>query len=98
MYLGVDVHKRYAQVAVMDEAGEIVEAVRVENVNLDDLARRYAVAQAVLEATSNYYHIHDTLSEHLDMTVAHPKKFNKITDTDKKPTAWMRKNSRGCCG
>jgi transposase len=30
MNLGIDVHKRYAQVAVMDEAGEIVEEVRVE--------------------------------------------------------------------
>jgi transposase len=84
MYLGIDVHKRYAQVAVMDEAGTIVEEVRVENANLDDLAQRYAGAQAVLEATSNYYHIHDTLSEHLDVTVAHPKKINQIADTDKK--------------
>jgi len=84
MYLGIDVHKRYAQVAVMDEAGKIVEEVRVENANLDDLAQRYAGAQAVLEATSNYYHIRDTLSEHLDVTVAHPKKINQIADTDKK--------------
>ena len=30
MYLGIDVHKRYAQVAVMDEAGTIVEEVRVD--------------------------------------------------------------------
>jgi transposase len=84
MYLGIDVHKWYAQVAVMDEAEKIVEEVRVENANLDDLAQRYAGAQAVLEATSNYYHIHDTLSEHLDVTVAHPKKINQIADTDKK--------------
>jgi len=84
MYLGIDVHKRYAQVAVMDEAGEIVEEVRVENANLDDLAQRYAGAQAAIEATSNYYHIHNTLSEHLDVTVAHPKKLNQIADTDKK--------------
>jgi len=84
MYLGIDVHKRYAQVAVMDEAGEIVEEVRVENANLDDLAQRYAGAQAAIEATSNYYHIHDTLSEHLDVTVAHPKELNQIADTDKK--------------
>jgi transposase len=84
MYLGIDVHKRYAQVAVMDEAGRIVEEVRVENANLDELAQRYAGAQAVLEATSNYYHIHDMLSEHLDVTVAHPKKINQIADTDKK--------------
>ena len=31
MYLGIDVHKRYAQVAVMDEAGKIVEEVRVDS-------------------------------------------------------------------
>ncbi|MFT4958619.1 MAG: transposase [Halobacteriales archaeon] len=84
MYLGIDVHKRYAQVAVMDEAGKIVEEVRVENANLDDLAQRYAGAEAAIEATSNYYHIHDTLSEHLDVTVAHPKELTQIADTDKK--------------
>ena len=84
MYLGIDVHKRYAQVAVMDEAGQIVEEVRVENANLDDLAQRYAGAQAALEATSNYYHIHDTLSEYLDVTVAHPKELNQIAKSDKK--------------
>ncbi|KAA9398360.1 hypothetical protein Har1130_04540 [Haloarcula sp. CBA1130] len=31
MYLGIDVHKRYAQVAVMVEAGEITEEVRVDS-------------------------------------------------------------------
>lgn len=84
MYLGIDIHKRYAQVAVMDEAGEIVEEVRVENANLDELAQRYAGAEAAIEATSNYYHIHDTLSEHLDVTVAHPSKLTLIANTDKK--------------
>ena len=84
MYLGIDVHKRYAQVAVMNEAGDIVEEVRVENANLDELAQRYAGSQAAIEATSNYYHIHDTLSEHLDVTVAHPKDLTQIANTDKK--------------
>ena len=85
----------------MDEAGKIVEEVRVENANLDDLAQRYAGEQAALEATSNYYHIHDTLSEHLDVTVAHPKELNQISDTDKKPgplverVAGARRNSPG---
>ena len=68
----------------MDEAGEIVEEVRVENANLNDLAQRYAGAEAALEATSNYYHIHDTLSEHLDVTVAHPKELTQIAHSDKK--------------
>lgn len=84
MYLGIDIHKRYAQVAVMDDAGEIVEEVRVENANLDALAQRYAGADAAIEATSNYYHIHDTLAQHLDVTVAHPEKLNLIAQTDKK--------------
>jgi len=84
MYLGIDIHKQYAQVAVMDEAGEIVEEVRVENANLDELAQRYAGARAAIEATSNYYHIYDTLSEYLDVTVAHPSKLTLIANTDKK--------------
>jgi predicted NBD/HSP70 family sugar kinase len=31
MCLGIDIHKQYAQVAVMDEAGKITEEVRVDN-------------------------------------------------------------------
>jgi len=84
MDLGIDIHKRYAQVAVMDDSGEIVEEIRVENANLDDLAQRYAGADAAIEATSNYYHIYDTLSEHLDVTVAHPGKLKLIANSDKK--------------
>ncbi len=68
----------------MDDAGEIIEEVRVENANLDDLAQRYAGSQAAIEGTSNYNHIHDTLAQHLDVTVAHPKELNQIADTDKK--------------
>lgn len=37
--------------------------------NLDELAQRYAGAQVALETTRKYYHIHDTLSEQLDVTV-----------------------------
>lgn len=84
MYLGIDVHKRYAQVAVRDESGDLVEEVRVQNANLDDVAQRYAGGEAVLEATSNYYHIYDTLSEYLDVTVAHPGKLKLIATSDKK--------------
>jgi len=84
MYIGIDVHKRDAQVAVRDETGEIVDEVRVKNANLDEIAQQYAGSQAVLEATSNYYHIHDTLSEYLDVTVAHPGKLKLIANSDTK--------------
>ena len=68
MFIGIDVHKRYSQIAVLDHNGEIVDEVRVENANLDDFAQQYAGSQAALEATSNYYHIHDTLSEYQSIT------------------------------
>ena len=83
MYIGIDVHKRYSQIAVLDHDGEILEEVRVENANLDEFAQQYTGSQAVVEATSNYYYIHDTLSEHLDVTVANPSKLKLISDTDK---------------
>jgi len=98
MYLGIDVHKQYAQVAVIDEAGEIAEEVRVENANLDELAQQYAGSQAAIEATSNYYHIHDTLSEYLDVVVAHPKELIQIANSDKKTIASTPKSLRGWFG
>ena len=61
-----------------------LEEVRVKNANLDELAQRYAGAEAAIEATSNYYHIHDTLLEHLDVTVANPGKLKLIANSDKK--------------
>jgi len=56
MDLGIDIHKRYAQVAVMDSSGEIVEEVRVD-ANLDELAQRYAGADAAIEGERYGFHI-----------------------------------------
>jgi transposase len=83
-HLGIDVHKRESHVVVLDEDGEIDREIRVENANLDEVAKQYTGSQAAIEATGNYYHIHDTLSEYLDVTVAHPKELNQIADSDKK--------------
>ena len=73
--LGIDLHKRESQVAVLPDeptADEPLEEVRVSNANLDEIAARYEGSEAVLEATSNYYTIYDRLSEYLDVTVANP--------------------------
>lgn len=79
-YLGIDVHKRESQVAVLDEDGEIVDEVRVANANLDTIAEEYAGSKAALEATGNYYTIYDTLDEFLDVSVANPSKTKLIAD------------------
>ena len=69
--------------AVLDENGKIDREVRVENANLDKVAQEYAGSEAAIEATSNYYAIHDTLSEYLDVTVASPGKLKLIANSDK---------------
>lgn len=44
----------------------------------------YAGVDAAIEATSNYYHIYETLSEHLAVTVVNPGKLKLIANSDKK--------------
>lgn len=84
MFLGIDLHKRAAQVAVRDDDGELIENVRVRLADLETLANEYAGGKAVIEATTNYFHVYDTLSEQLDVVVAHPPKLKAIARTDKK--------------
>jgi transposase len=84
MFLGIDIHKREAQVAVRNDDGKVIEEVRVQNTDLEEIAQRYAGGKALLEATTNYFYIYDMLSEYLDVVVGHPPKLNAIAETDKK--------------
>lgn len=84
MHIGMDIHKRYAQVAVLDENGQFLEETRVENASLDEFAQRYAGATVALEATSNYHHIQDTLSQYLDVKVADPEEVKLIAHSMQK--------------
>ena len=77
-YLGIDVHKRDSQVAVLDEDGDIVGEQRIENQQIHEVAEAYAGSKAAFEATGNYYTIYDTLDEHLDVQVADPRQTKAI--------------------
>jgi transposase len=83
-YLGIDVHKRDSQVAVLDDDGEVVEEHRLENDQFADLAEAYQGAKAALEASGNYYTIYDTLDEHLDVVVADPRQTKAISTAEVK--------------
>ena len=83
-YLGIDLHKRESQVAVVDEDGDIKREVRVENANLDGIAEEYAGNEAVIEATGNYFTVYDTLDEHLNVVLANPLKTRWIAEADQK--------------
>ena len=83
-YVGIDVHKRDAQVAVLDDEGDLVEEVRVANADLDEIAQKYAGSSAALEAGSNYFTIYDRLDEELDVTLDNPAKADWLEDQKRK--------------
>lgn len=77
-YLGIDVHKRDSQIAVLDDEGKIVAEQRIDNDQFDDLAEAYAGSKAAMEAVGNYFTLYDTLNEHLDVQVADPRQTKAI--------------------
>ncbi len=46
MYLGIDTHKEYSQVAVVDGDGNLQDEIRLPNDRLDELAEQYAGGEA----------------------------------------------------
>lgn len=72
MYLGIDTHTRYAQVAVVDDDGNLHDEVRLPNDRLDELAEQYAGSAVAIEASGNYRPIYEVLDKHLDVTLANP--------------------------
>lgn len=86
--IGIDLHKHESQVAVLpddaEESEEPLEEVRVANANLEAIAEKYEGNRAVIEATSNYFTVHDTLSDHLEVTVANPLELSWIADATQK--------------
>lgn len=83
-YLGIDHHKRFSRVAVMDERGTVhINCQTVnEKVSLATLKRRFnEPLKAVIEAGRNWRMMHDLLEElGIDVTVAHSLKVRAIAD------------------
>ena len=79
MFVGMDLHKNYLQVAVMDEKGKVLQNSKVEN-NLEQVGRFFrnidSTAQVVMESSCVWYNIYRYLSEekHLDVVLSNPIK------------------------
>ncbi|MGM0389911.1 MAG: IS110 family transposase [Natrinema limicola] len=80
MYLGIDTHKRYSQVAVVDGDGNLQDEIRLPNDRLAELAKQYSGGEAAIEASGNYRPIYEMLDEHLDVTLVNPSKNRIIAD------------------
>ena len=80
--IGIDIHKKYSYVAVVDELGEIKEEAKIENTkeSLEQFASKYKGAKAVIEATGNYRFIYDVLENYMEVKLAHPYKTRAIAE------------------
>lgn len=84
MNLGIDIHDHYAQVAVVDDDGNLQDEFRLPTARLDELAEEFAGSDAAIEASSNYRPIYEVLDEHLNVIVANPSKNRLISDATAK--------------
>lgn len=96
LYAGIDLHKRYCYVSVINGKGEIVIQMKVPN-NPEALRGFFSqfptLPKAVIEATGNWYWIVDLLEEMgMDVTLAHPKRLKHLygaKKTDKYDSLWL---------
>lgn len=86
VFVGVDYHKRWSEVTIMDRSGTELKSGRVTN-NKDKLFQflgDYVVpgrTQAVMEATDNWVVMYDWLEELVgDVRLAHPYKVKLISE------------------
>jgi transposase len=80
MYLGIDTHTRYSQVAVVNGDGNLHDEIRLPNDRLDELAEQYAGGEAAIEASGHYRPVYEMLDEHLDVTLVNPSKNRLIAE------------------
>jgi transposase len=96
MFVGMDLHKNYLQVAVMNEKGKVLQNSRINN-NLKQVGRFFdenindEKARIVMESSCVWYNIYSYLSEekHLNVVLSNAVKTRAIASakikTDKLP-------------
>jgi transposase len=88
VYVGIDVHKKYCQAALMDDNGHVVKELRFDNTSqgtssLVTLARSIdPQVQAVVEPSANFWiRIYDKLEqEGVDVKLSNPLRTKAIAE------------------
>src|SRR5215469_18862794 len=94
MFVGMDLHKNYLQIAVMNGKGKVLENSRINN-NLKQVGRFFdenindEKVRVVMESSSVWYNIHSHLSEekHLNVVLSNPVKTRAIASAKIKTIA-----------
>jgi len=81
-YYGIDIHKKYSTYTRVNEKGKIMEQGKIDN-NVQEfqsiLNCSDGRAKVVIEATSNWYYIHDMIESMVEeVVVAHPLRTKAI--------------------
>jgi transposase len=106
MFVGMDLHKNYLQIAVMNDKGKVLENSRINN-DLKQVGRFFdenindEKVRVVMESSSVWYSIYSYLSEekHLNVVLSNPVKTRAIASakikTDKLDAAKLANLLRG---
>lgn len=85
LYIGLDVHKKYAFATIMNESGEILNQSKIpqEPSTLLKFIKSFAPPVSIaLEATSNWAFIYDLIQPHVnEIKLAHPSKTRLIAES-----------------
>jgi len=84
-YIGIDLHKKFSQVTVLGENGEVKERVKIDN--REEVLNRHfnnsdEPSKAVIEATFSWGWLADYLqSRKIEVVLAHPQKVKAIASS-----------------
>ncbi|MFB0566285.1 MAG: transposase [Candidatus Aminicenantaceae bacterium] len=94
-YMGIDHHRQYSHITLLDEKGEKLKSGRVGNLRSEVEKFLYGIedVKAVVEAGRSSYTMVDALDEMgIEVTIAHPKEVKAIAKakikTDKRDS-WI---------
>jgi transposase len=101
MFVGLDVHKKYTEVAVVDEDGVVEKQERIENEpgRIEEFSNGLGSADMVLESSSSWYWLYEILSKRHRVVLSNPAKTKAIASaklkTDKVDALMLANLLRG---
>jgi transposase len=101
MFVGLDVHKKYSEVAIVDEDGVVEKQERIENEprQIEEFSNKLSNATMVLESSSTWYWLYEMLSRKHRVVLSNPAKTKAIASaklkTDKVDALMLANLLRG---
>ena len=101
MFVGLDVHKKYTQVAIIDEDGVIEKQERISNEPkvIEEFSDKLSDASVVMESCSSWFWLYEILSRKHKVVLSNPAKTKAIASAKLlKVVYWVLKEKRAYHG